>query len=175
MAIPARGIAQRLKEAMTTASVGNRAVAEAAGVHVKTVSAWRSGAHSPSDANLDAIAPLLGVTRDFLRHGREPTDAPMSPDKTSVERPLPRVAKSHGVRVWLKEFELELTRAGIPEDRISEAIDLVAAPSVFRYFAGGTKGEMDEARAIRAMGALAAIVRQRARDEGFKVPGTNDS
>lgn len=159
----------RIREAREAAGLDQVQLAAKVGVVDKTISKWENDRQPVRERNLRKVAEALGRSPEWLLTGVDVTAERHSPDRASVERPLPRVLRTHAVRVWLKEFELELTRAGVPEERIAEAIDLVTAPSVFRYFAGGAAREMDEERAVRAMETLARIVRMRAREQGFNV------
>lgn len=149
-----------------------------------TVSNWERGETSPDEADAELVATRLGTTVRSLRYGgdegtsfaapeaaRRIADA-LSPERASVERPLPRVARSHAVRVWQKEFELELVKAGATEDQVAEAMDLVRAPQVFTFFAGGSPKGLTEQEAIEGMEALATLVRTQYRQRhGLKFHG----
>lgn len=141
-----------------------------------TIDGWENRNVMPRPAVIEQLARVLNVSTGWLRGETDIPDRdvpePRPVDRASVERPLPRVANSHAVRVWLKEFELELTRAGVPEERVNEAVDLCRSPQVFQYFAGGNVREFNEEEALKAMNAIAMVVRHDLRARGFKLDPT---
>lgn len=157
---------RRLQEAREAAALGQAAVAAAARVNPKTVSKWENGWQNPHDNQLRPVADLLGRPVAWFRYGAVPPEEPPPPEPAPADPPLPRVLRRYAVRVWLKEFELELTRAGVPEDRVADALALVTAPQGLVYNAGG--GELTEEEAIRAMTGLAEMVRAKERERGHR-------
>lgn len=167
-------IAQRLKEAMVRRQVSNADLAEAMGVHVKTVSAWRAGNQVPSDAALEKLGQVLNLSPDWYLIRKASDHRVARPVITTQAEflarlgkefypatPIPTVAFSARILVWQKEFELELAKMGADEETIINAINLVRAPQVFAFFRTGTdkSEEMTEERALDAMKAMARVVR----------------
>jgi transcriptional regulator with XRE-family HTH domain len=139
-------------------------LAAAVGAGANTVNGWENGRAIPSVPAQQALAQVLGVSREWLLgESEEPDPQPVKPSgvlsKRGLERPLPLVADSYEVRVWQKQFELELTKAGATEDQVAEAMDLVRAPQVLTFFAGGGSKSFSEEKAIQGMTTMAIIVR----------------
>src|SRR4051812_12314670 len=61
----------RIRERQRVTRATNEDLAGAAGVHVKTVSQWRHDRQTPTDDNLQAIAPVLKTTFLYLKNGFE--------------------------------------------------------------------------------------------------------
>lgn len=170
-------LGDRLRRARKRAKLTNAQIGAAVGKTPVTVSRWMTDVSTPSADDLGRVAATLGVSVAWLKG--EPESEParvrepaVSYGSYSVERPLPRVVQSHAVRVWLREFELELARAGVPDVTIAEARDVLTAPKVFVYFAGGSDAtrELTEADALRAMNTMAAVIRTDLRERGYPVP-----
>jgi transcriptional regulator with XRE-family HTH domain len=62
-------VGDRIRERQRATRVKNEELAQAADVHVKTVSQWRSNRQTPTDDNLMAIAPVLKTTFLYLKNG----------------------------------------------------------------------------------------------------------
>ena len=146
-------------------------LADAVGAFVKTVSRWENDRQTPRDADLEKLAAALEVSVPWLHYGIEVSDGAPSADpvgSAATSRPLPRVLRTHRVRVWLSGFRHELTRVGASEEQIAEAMDLLTAPQVFTYYRGGAPGEVSEEEAIVGMEAIAKFIRQRLRKRGLR-------
>lgn len=152
---------------MKRAGVRNQAVADAAGVHLKTVSHWLADRYVPDEERLAPVAELLGVSVPWLRYGDE---AP-SPAPAGEPGGTPRVSAGlpYRVRVWLQGFLLEITKGGATEDEVNEARDLLTSPEVFVYFSGGAPKEFNEDDVLDGMEALGEVVRRTLRKRGRKL------
>jgi transcriptional regulator with XRE-family HTH domain len=123
----ARTVGERIKEAQKAARVSNEALAAAAGVHIATVSQWRNDRQAPTDANLDAIAPLLRRSRVWLRYGGDAVAE--AAQERAGEVSLPPEAS---LLLWA--FLAELAQLGVPYDEIErERATLVSSQWVDWY------------------------------------------
>ena len=157
-------LGQRLREAMVTAGVRNKAIAEAAGVHINTVSQWLNDKFPPSDANLEAIARVVKRPVAWLRYGGHVASPEPAGSRMVVNEPvlseggatIPRHARNLplAVREYLAEFQLRLTKADVPEEQIEEAMRLLKSPDVFSYFKGGRPTEYNEEDVLNGMRAI---------------------
>lgn len=175
------GVGERVFAAIRRGRLNQRALAKKAGMSRQTLSTVISK-DLVSRPVAERIATALGVSGPDLFpeiiplsietesgtleiHGgptgfeqmRKSAD-PLAAD--IVERPIPRVLRTHKVRVWLSAFRLELTKARLSDDQIREAIDLVTAPQVFDYYKAGRGRELTEDEAVVAMEAIATGLRR---------------
>jgi lambda repressor-like predicted transcriptional regulator len=149
------GAGDRVYTALRTARISQLDLARKAGISRQTLTTLLSLDRVSRPVG-ERVAAALGVPG----HDLFPELFPVSPDPAAIERPLPRVLRTHKVRVWLSGFRLELTKAGVNDDQIREAIDLVTAPQIFSYYRGGSPGELNEDEAIVAMEAIATGIRK---------------
>lgn len=152
---------------MRDRGVRNQAVAEAAGVHLKTVSKWLSGVQVPRDGQLEAIAQLVGVPSAWLRYG-----AAGAPMVEGTPRVLASTGLPNSVRVWLAEELLQYTKAGVPAEWVQRAREVLEAPEVHTFFRrpdDTEPSERSEAAVLKGMRAIAVGLRARLADEGYKV------
>lgn len=161
-------VGQRLKAARAEAGLDQKAVAEATGAHVKTVSRWENDAQVPDSVSLTAIAALFNTDVDWILTGNSPgprvttNNIPVR-SKTDVRYG----AVSQRIREWLAAFQLELTRARSTDDEIHEAMELLNAPAVRSYFLGGVRRDRSEEDVLKSMEALAdSVIRPRLRELG---------
>lgn len=161
---------ERLREARIAAGLTQEDVARLADVHLKTVSKWENDKQPPHANQLAKIAPRLGVSVGWIRDGEGVAVLgsttgfeQLNPPAQNGTSALPKVLRAHKVRVWLAEFRTELTKAGMPDDRIEEALRLVTAPELFVFYRAGRLTELTEDEAIVAMNAVATAVRLIAR------------
>lgn len=160
------GVGDRVHAAIRQARVSQLDLARNAGISRQTLTTVLSRDRVSRPVG-ERIAAALGVPVEDLFPGLIPTNAVResaatrySPDPAAIERPLPRVLGTHRVRVWLSSFRHELTKAGVADDQIREAMDLVTAPQIFSYYRGGAPGELNESDAIVAMEAIATGIRK---------------
>jgi transcriptional regulator with XRE-family HTH domain len=156
------GVGDRVYTALRKSRLSQLELAQKAGVSRQTLTTLLSR-DRVSRPVADRVAAALGVPGHELVPeilGKERAATYGDPDPATVERPLPRVLRTHKVRVWLSGFRLELTKAGVNDDQIREAIDLVTAPQIFSYYRGGSPGELNEDEAIVAMEAIATGIRK---------------
>lgn len=160
------GIGGRVYTALRSARLSQLELAHKAGISRQTLTTLLSSDRVSRPVG-ERVAAALGIPVHELLPGlipanqvRESVNGYGSPDPATIERPLPRVLRTHKVRVWLSGFRLELTKAGVNDDQIREAIDLVTAPQIFSYYRGGSPGELNEDEAIVAMEAIATGIRK---------------
>lgn len=152
----------RLVTSMKRAGVKNDAVARAAGVHVKTVSYWRSGKQKPGDAEIEATAELLRqrgvpVTAAWLRYG----DSAAAP-----------VGETDSQRVWLAELQLELVRDfHATNQEIAAALALVQCPEAQAFIATAAS----EDTRVAAMEMMARAIRLVLADRRGMPRATNEA
>jgi transcriptional regulator with XRE-family HTH domain len=148
-------LGQRLREAMVAAGVKNKAIADAAGVHINTVSQWLNDRFPPSEEALASIAPVVKRSTAWLRYGAGAVSDPIT-----VSEPAAPYAARHArnlplaVREYLAEFQLRLVKGGASEDEIDEAMRLLKSPDVFSYFKGGRPTEFNEQDVLNGMRAI---------------------
>lgn len=127
-----------------------------------------------SRATAAQIAEALGVTEQALlnppasdvrgsRHTGEGSNGAGSGGQSAVV-PLRR----HAVRVWLREFELEMARAGATDDEISDARTLLTRPEALTFYVGGHTRDATEEETIMGMEAMAEFIRDQLKKAGRK-------
>jgi DNA-binding XRE family transcriptional regulator len=148
-------------------------LAEAAGISRETL--YRAlSKDEVTPAVADSFARALGVsTQILLAPGSIALEASMSPpgvyrDGDGGSAATPSRTLPQRVRVWLAEFRAELTRAGATDDEIAEAMDLLQAPQLFVFYAGGKPREMTEEQMLTGVEALATVIRKELRKRGRK-------
>lgn len=167
-------IGERIRERQKLGRVPNEALAEAAGVHVKTVSQWRSDKQTPTRDNLKAIAPILGTTVDWLRSGDAPTipmlretyrnmSAGFMESDYRVPKGLPKA-----VQLFMFDFLKELAEADVSEREIEEARRSLTSPENYSFYAGGNPVEYSEDEALMGVQAFSLAIRGILRDRGYK-------
>src|SRR5687768_15980661 len=102
-----------------------------------SVSNWRQDKQMPSDANFEAIAPKLRTSIVWLRYGTGPQEPPTATIPLPNGRSSSAALRSQRVRVWLQEFQLELTKAQADEEEIEEAMRLLRSPELYTFYVGG--------------------------------------
>ena len=55
----------------------------------------------------------------------------------------------HKVRVWLADFQAELTRARATDEEIERALQLLSSPSVLSYYSRGQQRAVSEREEMR--------------------------
>lgn len=151
LAIP-ETLGERLRSAMRRANVRNQAVADAGGVHVKTVSKWLSDAQVPDAEALDAVAKLLSVNPSWLRYGQSANGA-----VTTAQHAPP--AWPQRARVFLKEFELEATKAGASDEDLAFIHRALFSPEAYVLYHDGHSREMTDEELMVQMTGLAEGLR----------------
>lgn len=157
----------------------NGAVAQAAGVHEKTVSFWRSDAQAPSDANLDAIAELLEVPREWLRYGGPipgalEDEAGMSRPGVLQHReasgPSPAMRKRLPPKAYAVAFDYleRMRKAGASDEQIDMAEQLMTNET-FSILNAREKREMTEADIIKKIHADWDVIQYALKKEGMKL------
>lgn len=159
----------RLTQAMKRASVKNQELADAAKVHVTTVSRWRNDVQTPEDAELDRVIALLKskgvpVTAAWLRYGdngtrfvREARTRSHYFGQISVDFESP-TAEQKG-KIWIEQFLLELIEEGADQDFLSWARRFLLSSENYVLYVGGTPGEMTDEQKLRHMQGLGVGVR----------------
>lgn len=162
-------LGQRLREAMVGAGVRNKAIADAAGVHINTVSQWLNDRFPPSEEALAAIAPVVKRSVSWLRYGESPDpERGFSPPAASTVRHARNLPLA--VREYLAEFQLRLVKGRATEDEIEEAMRLLKSPDVFSYFKGGRPTEYNEEDVLSGMRAIGEdVIIPRLRKLGRKI------
>ena len=170
---PAVTIGERIRDRQKLGRVPNEALAEAAGVHVKTVSQWRSDRQAPTRDNLKAIAPILGTTVDWLRDGDGPSIPQLrevyrawgAPEAGTygVSRGLPKA-----VQLFMFDFLKELAEADVSEREIEEARRSLTSPENYTFYVGGNPVEYSEEEVLMGVQAFALAIRGILRDRGYK-------
>ena len=123
-------VGDRIRAAQRRSRATNEELAADADVHVKTVSQWRHDRQNPTDDNLKAIAPRLGVSFAWLRTGLTvpgKTLVAEGPAITYYQGPAPVRARL-SPRIYERIFDnLErMRRAGCTDDQIDEAERLLS-------------------------------------------------
>jgi transcriptional regulator with XRE-family HTH domain len=156
-------VGERIREAQRVARVSNEEVAEAADVHVKTVSQWRNDRQMPTDDNLRAIAPVLRTTFAYLKNGdgEQPTDNREPP---AVALGLPR-----RVRERIQEFLLELIRADVSDREVEEARRVLTSPELYRLMKGGEPGEESEEQILVGLTGFSEAIKDTLRSRGYSI------
>lgn len=159
---------ERLRAARKRAGLDQKAVAQAAGVHEKTVSRWENDAQVPDSEAAAKVAELLGTDMVWLLTGK--LAGPRYSDDGIPRMASPRLSfegSPHRVREWLAAFQLELVRANATEEELTEAMELLQSPVVRSYFMGGARSDRSEADILKDMEALAdAVIRPRLKTRG---------
>lgn len=169
----ADSLGNRLVAARRRAKLTQKQAGDAAGITGQAVSDFERDLYRPRDEVLDQLALAYGVTPAALRYGPagdEPGGSTERVLSAPADRPVPRVARSHAVRVWLRRFLLELRRAGASEDQITEAEDILTAPELYTWYKGGRPAELTEQEALVEMEATAEVIWRRLERRGLKRP-----
>lgn len=153
-------VADRIKERQRITRRNNEDLAVAADVHVKTVSQWRSGKQRPTDDNLQAIAPVLETTFEWLRDGEV------------VVREAPSVAYGlpQAIRVWIQEFLTKLVRADVSEREVEEARRVLTSPEMHRAYVGSEPQQYSEDETLQGIQAHAVAIETVLRARGYEIP-----
>lgn len=149
-------------------------LAKAIGVHAITVAKYEAGSTGVKTERLAKIAAALRTTPAALlgeptasvrgsSHTGEGTNGDR-PGEGGAEVPLRR----HAVRVWLREFELELVRAGATDDEIANARTLLTRPEALTFYVGGHFRDATEEETLMGMEAMAEFIRDRLTLKGRK-------
>lgn len=156
------GVGARIGKLSIAKGLNNTTLADVADVSRQTVT--NATERDTISRNTAAkLAAKLGVTEEQLL-GEEPL-------VMAVSEPRPRGVPL-GVRVWLKQFELELAKAGATEEEIGDARALLTREEAFVFYVGGRKRDATEEETIVGMEALARFVRDRLRDvRGLRFDG----
>jgi transcriptional regulator with XRE-family HTH domain len=171
-----------LRAARDAARKTAQEAADAVGKSRQAISAWErldESAPLPDGDDFEKLAALYGLTPRELhnlymlpaREGREDAydarvseKAPNWPRRSSGS-PLP------AVREYLAELRLRLTKASVPDEEIEEAMDLLRAPQLFRYFKDGEMIDYSESDALDGVKSIANdVIIPRLRKLGRKIP-----
>ena len=170
------GVGEQIRTLLLKARMNVSALARESGVSRETL--YRALREDEiSRATAAQIADVLGVTEKALL---SPPKAAAEPDvrgsrhtgegggagsgERSTEVPLRR----HAVRVWLREFELELVRAGATDDEIADARTLLTRPEALTFYVGGHTRDATEEETIMGMEAMAEFIRDQLKKAGRK-------
>jgi transcriptional regulator with XRE-family HTH domain len=172
----AEAFGQRLVQAMRAKRVKNPDVAAALGVHVITVSKWRTGTQPIEPARLGALAEFLDVPESWLRSGAEAVQESVRVRDDAradvVRGDQPRHARNLplSVREYLAELRLRLTKGGADDEEIDEAMDLLRSPQLFTFYKGGAPSEYNDADVLRGMKGIAeSIIIPELNERGRKI------
>lgn len=154
-------LGDRLTRAMKRAGLKNPDIAEATGVHLTTVSRWRSDNQAPEDAQLNTIAALLrkhglDIGAAWLRYGDDGApghaDLILAKDERvmAVREALGyarggSAAFADGVAIYWPRalqiiaaaFEQEALTAGASEHFMAYARQRLKDPDLLAFYAGG--------------------------------------
>jgi transcriptional regulator with XRE-family HTH domain len=131
----------RLREAMAKRRVGNAAIALKLGVHVTTVSKWRSGVHPIEHHRIPSLAKALDVSEVWLRDGdgdMQRTDEVVLSNSDLTATDLPRSLPQE-LRVAAKRFELEAMELGADDTAIAFIHHSLTSPEAVTMYHGGYK------------------------------------
>lgn len=156
---PQETLGARLSAMRRRARLTQAAFAAKLDVHPKTVSRWENDAQPPEGDVLDQAAKLLGVTKEWLRSGADSEQVDVGARALRATGPrvqdmLHVLTASQEIRVWRKEFELELARAGATDDEIGLAVSIVSWPSVMYLMAGDDAVARGPAEVLRRVDPL---------------------
>lgn len=144
----------RLTAAMKRARLKNAAIAAAAGVHVKTVSYWRSDRQRPEERQLERVAELLrhhgvDVSAASLRYGEEKKQRIDSGD----------VFGALELDVRTKEHQLQILRAGASPTLAEAARQLMMSREAALFYAAiRGSGEVTHDDRLSAVDLVARFV-----------------
>lgn len=162
-------LGERLRKAMRAKRVKREAVAEAAGVHINTVSQWIGDRFPPTADKISVIAGLLGVTPAWLQYGENGHAGRVSEEQVFYQTRLaPEVAftsapAAQRARHWLEGFLLEIAEQGADQEFVDSSRRLLLNPSNYEHgfgAAAGARDSMDDEQKLRHMQALATGVRE---------------
>lgn len=85
MTIPTWTLQDRIRKAREYAQLNQAALAELIPVARNTLSRWESGAYKPSPSDLDRLAEITAVDRNWLETGAEPAPTGALPSRLTVE------------------------------------------------------------------------------------------
>lgn len=139
---------QRLVHAMRSARMKNPTVATALGVHVITVSKWRSGTQPIEDHRIAPLARMLGVDEEWLRSGntrpasdreRARGDAGQGqirerPSGYSITAASPI---SRPLEIMIASFELEAMKSDADEEDMRYIRTALRSPEAVQLYQGG--------------------------------------
>jgi transcriptional regulator with XRE-family HTH domain len=153
---------------MKRAGVRNQAVADATGVHVKTVSKWLNGVFEPENGALIAIAELLDVPVAWLRYGEDAPSAPaLSGGALSTQERSelpPDVAKA--ARRLVDAFKREAAVAGASPEELHYIETVLMTPQLPPTLVGGA---VAPERLLEHIQAMMEPLRVLLRDLGRKI------
>jgi transcriptional regulator with XRE-family HTH domain len=138
-----------------------RALAEAIGVHPKTVSRWENNSQPPEHDALEAAAGALGVSVDWLKSG-----------DLAAREPEARYGKSAAfpqrARAFINRFMAELADAGVSEEDEAWARRVLSNPDNVGFSVGGSAPTLDESAMLRDMEGMSIGVRLVLIKRGYK-------
>lgn len=168
-------LGSRLREARKSRGFDQKALAEAIGVHPKTVSRWENDAQPPEGEAVELLARLLGVSPTWLRYGeegvRDRLTAAATGDSPDVHlgAAAPEPASfSQRARAFVNRFMAELAEAGVTEDEESWARRVLMSPDNYGFNAGGNTPTLSEEAMLRDMEGMSIGVRHILRARGYK-------
>lgn len=175
-------VGKRIRAARNSLRLDQSDLADAAKVHVKTVSRWENDAMAPDSDALRRVAEKLNVDVGWILTGKAPAGTRVSvggvpalvggdaevPLESNADEEAERLLRSHAVRVWLADFRSELTRARASDEEIDRALRLVSTPSVLTFYSRGRVRAFSEEDAITALEAIATPIRAELRKRGRK-------
>lgn len=162
-------LGKRLKSAREQARLTQQQVGARLSAHAVSVSNWERDVNVPAEDTLTKLAELYGVAPATLRYGTTDVHgARQTGEGTNGDRPADVPLRRHAVRVWLREFELELVRAGATDDEIANARTLLTRPEALTFYVGGHSRDATEEETLMGMEAMAEFIRDRLTLKGRK-------
>lgn len=165
----------RLTQAMKRAGVSNGAIADAAKVHVTTISRWRHDVNQPEDQELDRVVAFLkakgvDVTPAWLRYGDNGQPAAVR-ERAEAYSPMPApisqivfdsATAQQRAKVWLEGFLLELAEEGATQEFLDSSRRLLLNSQNYAFAVGAAAGHrdtMNDDEKLQHMQALAVGIR----------------
>jgi transcriptional regulator with XRE-family HTH domain len=139
-------------------------VAERVGVTKGAAHGWEQGAQ-PARETLDRLAELYGTSSQALRYGADRVSEPTPSYVKPVALGIPQ-----RIRVWLQEFLLDLTKAGVSGEEIDGIRRILSSDEMYRYYVGGEPKEYSEDETLEGIQAHAEAFRRDLRRRGYKLP-----
>lgn len=165
-------LARNLKAAREKAGLTQEEAASKSGFSKQAISGWERGAYTPTEPNLQTVADLYGTTPGDLRYSNATEDDIQANVGPPQEWPTPRVALGipQRIRVWVQEFLLELTKAGVTQEEVDRVRLILSADEMYRFYAGGEPKEYSEDETLEGIQAHAEAFRREFRRRGFNIP-----
>lgn len=143
---------QRLRDMRLRAGVTVEDAAEAVGVDPSDVADWERDLSAPSDTQREVLVRLYSLySSDRSR-----------PPRVSAGLPF-------RIRVWLQQELLDYAKAGVSDEELVKARQLLEAPELFSFYSGGAPRARTEDEVLKGMRGVAAAVRATLRERGYKL------